>query len=236
MGRTILHYTILESLGHDPCGEAFLARDTRLRRRVVLEFPALSDAGARERFLREARAAAKLSHPGIAAVLAVEEADGRAFVAVEHVEGDALRELIRRGDVDAARALDVAGQILAALAGAHETSVVHRGLTPDHIVVSAGGRVKVIGFGLPGGRSAARPPGTTTTTMHTSPEQMQGQRGDHRVDLYAFGVILSEMLTGHEDAPGLKRIVEKSTEEDPARRFQSATEILAELARIQADD
>jgi serine/threonine protein kinase len=264
IGGQILHYTILDRLdpgepGVAVDGESYLADDTRLHRRVVLRFiPAGqgSDGEARNRRLREARTAARLSHPNIAAILAIEKTGEHAFVVTEHVEGESLRDLLRQGRLGLDRSFEIAVQILGALAGAHETGIVHRGLSPVAIVVTRGSRVKVLGFG-----PAAAWGCFFTELGYRSPEHVRGERIDNRGNLFSFGTVLYEMLTGcapfqgddessvahaiatatpqplstREPAvpPGLQAIVDRCLEKEREARYQSAVEIEADLARVR---
>jgi serine/threonine protein kinase len=230
VGSKVLHYNILEKLPGAPSaragGDVYLAEDSRMRRRVLLEFldgDAWRDEALRERVSFEVRTASMLSHPNIAAVYGLEEAGGRAFVVTEHVRGESLRALLERGPIDTDRAIDVALQILSALSGAHETGVVHRSLSPDRVVVTASGRVKVVDF------APARP----ADARYAAPERRGGTRADHRCDLFSFGVVLVEML-GAGFPAGLRAIVDRALEKDPERRYQSAHEIEVDLARFQA--
>lgn len=267
IGTKILHYNIIEKLGEGGMGEVYLAEDEKLHRRVALKFlhgDFEHDPEARDRLFREARAASKLSHANIVAIHAIEEAGDRVFIAMEHVEGQSLRALIKRGEVDTDRALEIAPQILAALAGAHETGIVHRDIKSDNIVITKNGRVKVLDFGLAKAKGAAtitRPGSSGGTPAYMSPEQVQGGAVDHRSDLFSFGVVLYEMLTGrlpfkgeHESAvtysivnetpeamskyrdlpDGLQAIVDRALEKDPEKRYQGAVEIEADIARVRA--
>lgn len=256
--RTILHYRIVEPLARDRSTDVVLAEDTALGRRVTLalvDAAALPDRDARERVVRRARTALRLSHPNIAAVLAVEETAQHVVIAMEHVEGESLRALVRRGEVGIPRALDVAAQVLAALANAHETAVVHRRITADAIVVARDGRVKLLGFGPPGGLAAGRPTPLEAAAA-LSPEQVRGQAVDQRSDLFSFGVVLYEMIAGRspfrgkdeaavrrailEDEPDplpdrrLYAVVTRALAKDPNARYQSAVGMQADLARAAA--
>jgi serine/threonine-protein kinase len=228
-GGRFLHYTILVD---ENGGESYLAEDTRLHRRVVLRVipPAASgDEASRERIHRKTRAAARLSHPAIAAVYGVEEDEGRAFVVTEHVEGDSLHDILQRGRLDLEHAFDIAAQVLGALSGAHETGVVHGRLSPRCVVVADGGRVKVLGFGPveAWGRIAAAAPG------YRAPERARDDRAGHRSDLFAFGALLREMFSGLPPLAGIEAIVERCLEKDAEVRYPSAAPIEAELARVR---
>ncbi len=268
IGTKVLHYNIIEKIGEGGMGEVFLAEDEKLHRRVALKFlhgDFQHDAEAHERLFREARSASKLSHPNIVAIHAIEETDDHVFIAMEHVRGESLRKLVRAGNVDIDRALEIAPQILAALASAHETSVVHRDIKSDNIVITESGHAKVLDFGLAkakGAASVTRHGSSAGTPAYMSPEQVQGGGVDHRSDLFSFGVVLYEMLTGrmpfkgeHESAvtysivnetpeplssynrdlpEGLQGVVDRCLEKNIDKRYQSAVEIEADLARVRA--
>ncbi|HUU45746.1 MAG TPA: protein kinase [Acidobacteriota bacterium] len=201
IGQTISHYTITAKLGAGGMGEVYLATDTTLDRPVALKFLPESlqrDSEARERLIREAKAASKLNHPNILTIHAVEEADGRDFIVMEFVEGQPLKELIAGGDLDICRIIETAIQIGEGLAAAHEAGIVHRDIKSDNIIVSAKDKIKIMDFGLATWRGATRltQEGSTVGTMaYMSPEQAQGRPVDHRSDLWSLGVVLYELVT-----------------------------------------
>src|SRR5215469_2502300 len=214
----IAHYRITAKLGEGGMGEVWRATDTKLNRDVavkVLPDAFVADPDRLARFTREAQVLASLNHPNIAAIYGVEE---RALV-MELVEGPTLAERIERGRIPLDEALAIARQIAEALEYAHERGVIHRDLKPANIKISPEGRVKVLDFGLAkavsGEPAAVDPISSPTLTMRStqpgvilgtaaymSPEQARGQNVDRRADIWAFGVILFEMLTGRQLFPG----------------------------------
>jgi serine/threonine-protein kinase len=211
---SIAHYRITVKLGEGGMGEVLRATDTKLNREVaikVLPEAFVADPGRLSRFTREAQILAHLNHPNVAAIYGVEE---RALV-MELVEGPTLAERIVKGRIPLEEALVLARQIAEALEYAHERGVIHRDLKPANIKITPEGRVKVLDFGLAkadsGEPTAGDPISSPTVTMRStqpgvilgtaaymSPEQARGQKADHRADIWAFGVILFEMLTGRQ--------------------------------------
>ena len=268
IGSKILHYQVTEKLGEGGMGEVYLAEDTRLHRRVALKFlnqTLREDPDAHDRLVREARAASQLSQANIVAIHAIEETDDHLFIVMEYVEGQSLRELIKSGAVGQDRALDFAGQILAALSAAHDKDIVHRDIKSDNIKVTDKGQVKVLDFGLArslGAAEVTRLGSSVGTPAYMSPEQVQGETADHRSDLFSFGVVFFEMLTGHRpfkgkhesaitysivnedpeplsaylpDVPaGLQTIMNKLFAKNREQRYQSAADVLADLDRMRA--
>jgi len=268
IGSKILHYQVTEKLGEGGMGEVFLAEDTRLHRRVALKFlnqTFREDPDAHDRLVREARAASQLSQANIVAIHAIEETDDHLFIVMEYVEGQSLRELIKSGAVGQDRALDFAGQILAALSAAHDKDFVHRDIKSDNIKVTDKGQVKVLDFGLArslGAAEVTRLGSSVGTPAYMSPEQVQGETADHRSDLFSFGVVFFEMLTGHrpfkgkhesaitysivnEDPEplsaylpnvpaGLQTIINKLLAKNREQRYQSAADVLTDLDRMRA--
>ncbi len=217
---SISHYTITRELGRGGMGVVYLARDTRLDRDVAIKsLPAelASDPARLERFEREAKTLAQLHHPNIAAIYGVEVQDGARYLVLEYVEGDTLAERLDRGPLALDDAVELAGQIAAGIEAAHEAGVVHRDLKPGNVILTPDGHAKVLDFGLaraddPQSNSSAGldSPTMTTPVMHSptiagailgtapymSPEQARGRRVDSRTDVWSFGVVLYEMLTG----------------------------------------
>jgi len=213
IGPTLSHYRILEKIGQGGMGEVFLAHDTSLDRKVAIKFlpePLRQDETARKRFLREARSAAALDHPYICSIHEVGEAEGKSFIVMEYVEGQTLKDRVAQGPVPLKEAMEWAVEIAEALAVAHEKGIIHRDLKPSNIMLPRTGHAKVMDFGLAkqvsgteqfGSQEATltglTKEGTTVGTLpYMSPEQVQGKTVDHRSDLFSFGIVIYEMLTG----------------------------------------
>jgi serine/threonine-protein kinase len=203
LGKTISHYKILEKLGEGGMGVVYKARDTRLDRFVALKFlpPHLStDEEAKQRFITEAKAASSLDHPNIATVYEINETDaGQMYIAMAYYDGGSLREKVGSGQFSVNSAVDIASQIAAGLARAHEAGIIHRDIKPANIIITKRSEVKIIDFGLAKLRGQARlaKTGTTMGTVaYMSPEQIQGESVDLRTDLWSLGVVIYEMLTG----------------------------------------
>ncbi|HTS26897.1 MAG TPA: protein kinase [Bryobacteraceae bacterium] len=257
-GARLGPYEILAPLGAGGMGEVYRARDTRLGRDVAVKIlppEVADDPGRRQRFELESRAVAALNHPNVVAIYDV----GDGYIVSELVPGESLRGA-RFG---LRKTLDIAAQIACGLAAAHDAGITHRDLKPENILLTREGRVKILDFGLAKmAASAAGAAATETLTVHTqagvvlgtvgymSPEQVRGQDVDHRSDIFSFGVVLYELLSGKrafaagssvetmaailkQDAPELpesipahvRRIVTHCLEKDPAQRFQSAQDL-----------
>jgi serine/threonine protein kinase len=209
IGKTIAHYKITEELGRGGMGVVYKAEDTKLHRAVALKFlpPDVEEnAERRGRFLIEARAAAALNHPNIATIHAIEEAEGRAFIVMEFIDGEVLKRRIDKGPMDLEEALSIAKSIAEGLKAAHGKGIIHRDIKSSNIMVTAENRVKIMDFGLAklAGVSPFTKTGETTlgTIAYMSPEQIQGGEVDHRTDLWSFGVLLYQMITGHRPFTG----------------------------------
>ena len=195
-------------------GEVYLAEDTKLKRQVSLKFLSkdlTQNEERKQRFIQEARAAAGIEHPHIAAIHDIDEAEGRTFIAMEYVRGESLRETINAGKLNLRRSLELGFQIADGLAKAHERGVVHRDIKPENVLVSEDGYAKIIDFGLAKLlEPLVQPEGSeeTATKLRTkeglvmgtvsymSPEQARGQTIDARSDIFSFGVLFYEMLSG----------------------------------------
>jgi len=282
-GTQLGPYEVMDLLGAGAMGEVYRARDTRLRRQVAVKvLPAAigNDPARLKRFEQEARAAGALNHPNIVAIHDVGHESGSPYVVSELLEGETLRERMGGSPLPARKVMDYAIQIARGLAAAHEKGIVHRDLKPDNIFITRDGGVKILDFGL---AKLGRAPfsgshedsltGAPTcdplteegmvlgTVGYMSPEQVRGQNADHRSDIFSFGAVLYEMLTGQrafkgrsavetlnailkEDPPqmtaaanaplppALERIVYHCLEKQPAERFQSAHDLAFDIEAL----
>jgi serine/threonine protein kinase/TolB-like protein/CheY-like chemotaxis protein/cytochrome c-type biogenesis protein CcmH/NrfG len=200
-GQLISHYRLLEKLGEGSMGTVYLAEDRRLSRRVKLKFihPArLKEKHAKERLFLEARAAAAIDHPNVAAVYEVGDLDGHSYIVTAHVEGQNLEERILEGPLELRQGLHVARQLADALEAAHTKGVIHRDLNPTKVILGRQERVRIVDFGLAKLSFAGlltEPGMLVGTANYVSPEQMKGEAVDHRTDIWSLGVILYEVLT-----------------------------------------
>jgi eukaryotic-like serine/threonine-protein kinase len=270
-------YEIVDLIGAGGMGEVYRARDSRLKREVAIKVlpRALSlDADRMRRFEQEALATAALNHPNILAVFDIGTSDGSPYVVSELLEGETLRERLRSGPIAMRKALEYALQIAHGLAAAHEKGIIHRDLKPENLFLTKDGRVKILDFGLAKLTQADSNPHTTLPTMtggteagtvlgtagYMSPEQVRGIALDARSDIFGFGAILYEMLSGkrafHGDtpadtmsailkedppdlsesnrniSPALERIVHHCLEKNPEARFHSASDIAFDLEHV----
>ncbi len=216
IGKTLGHYKILEQLGRGGMGEVYLAEDQSLDRKVALKFLPDVFTGSPERmarFEREAKLLASLNHPNIAAIYGLEHADGKRFLIMEYVEGETLQARLSKGALPVEEALGVCRQIGEGLEAAHEKGVIHRDLKPANVMITSEEKVKILDFGLakalldegqsvdssqsPTITEAMTQPGIVLgTAAYMSPEQAKGKSVDKRADIWAFGCILYECLTG----------------------------------------
>jgi Tol biopolymer transport system component len=272
-GQLVSHYEIQEKLGEGGMGAVYRAYDTQLRRPVALKVLApgyASDAERRERLLREARAASALNHPNIVGIYEVGSGNGVDFIAMEFVEGKSLGEIIPAKGLPLGKALDYAAQIASGLAKAHAAGVVHRDLKPGNIMLTGPasghpGLVKLLDFGLARHVELGEGHDTTLTVegeilgtpAYMSPEQAQGKPVDVRSDVFSFGSVLYQMVTGHqafekgsnistlaavvEQEPrplpssvprDLEKIIGRCLRKDPARRFQHMDDVKVELEEL----
>ena len=260
-GRTFSHYELLEKLGEGVRGEVYLARDPSLGRRVALKLLPESlqrDQEAKLHFLREAKSAAALEHPYICKMYETGEAEGRSFIAMEFVSGETLERRLTRDPLPIAEALRIASEIAEALEAAHQQSIVHRDLKLSNIIL-AGGHAKVMGFGLTKG-VVSKSPSPGESLAYLSPEQVRGQEVDARSDIFSFGLVLYEMLSGvhpfrkatsadtaaailTETPPPLSRyrsevpellehVVGKLLAKDPGERYQLVHEVRTDLNHV----
>jgi hypothetical protein len=248
-GTSVGPYEILQELGRGGMGRVYLANDRRLNRRLALKALApqlTSDPLQRERLRREARAAAAVRHPGICTVFALEEIGDELYIAEEFVDGHTLGQEIReRGLPTEGQIVQTATELAAALAAAHAAGIVHRDLKPENVMRASDGRLKVLDFGLARsqvesasiGQFATRPGALVGTPGYIAPEQLAGERGDARADVYAFGILMYEYATGKAPfatgaprrVPAIAGVVERCLRLSPDERFQDAGEIRAAL-------
>jgi serine/threonine protein kinase len=275
-GKRLGDYEIKELLGAGGMGEVYRAWDTHLGRAVAIKvLPPFysSDSDRLRRFEQEARAAATLNHPNILAIFQMGTHDGAPYLVSELLEGGTLREQLVHGPMPLRKAIDVGVQAARGLAAAHEKGIVHRDLKPENLFITKDGRVKILDFGLAKltqhqtvAQSAfttneGTEPGVVMGTVgYMSPEQVRAEAADHRADVFAFGAILHEMLTGkrafqkptsaetmsailREDPPAiseivpnlpfaLQRVVHHCLEKDPEQRFQSASDLAFALEAL----
>ncbi len=276
-GARLGPYEIVAPLGAGGMGEVYRAKDPRLGREVAIKVLPASfsqDADRLKRFEQEARAAGVLNHPNITAVYDLGSHDGAPYIVTELLEGETLRSRLSSGALPVRKALDYAIQIAKGLSAAHEKGIVHRDLKPENLFVTKDGRIKILDFGLAKLKSekdgeqqtdlktvSGTEPGVVLGTMgYMSPEQVRGRAADRRSDLFSFGVILYEMLSGHrafrgetaadtitailtkeppdlsqtnQDVhPGLERIVRHCLEKNPEERFESARDLAFDLEAL----
>jgi eukaryotic-like serine/threonine-protein kinase len=235
-GALLSHYRLMHRLGAGGMGEVWLATDEKLGRQVALKFPSLalmSHPSTRSRLLREARAAAALEHPSVCRVFELGQADGRDFIAMEHIPGKSLAEHLALGPVPPAQALEWGAALAAALEEAHQRGIVHRDLKPGNVMVTASGQVKVLDFGLaralPGrGEEIANlatwkddlteAGAIVGTPAYMAPELLKGSQANEKSDLWALGCILYQMLSG-----------------DRAFRGNTANELVAAILEREPD-
>ena len=266
IGKSVSHYKILEKLGEGGMGIVYLAEDTKLKRKTALKFlpsNTISSEEDKTRFVQEAQAAASLNHPNIATVYGIDEHEGESFIAMEYVEGQTLKDKIQSGPLKLKEAIEIAIQIAQGLHVAHEKGIVHRDIKSANIMLTPKGQVKILDFGLVKlyGRTRVTKTGTTVgTAAYMSPEQAQGESVDHRTDIWSFGVVLYEMITGllpfkgdyeqammysilnEEPEPltglrtgvpmELERIVFKLLTKDPNKRYQNINELPVDLEAV----
>ncbi len=282
IGKTLVHYEITAEIGKGGMGEVYQAKDTKLGRDVAIkvlpeEFALDKDRVAR--FQREAKLLASLNHPNIAAIYGLEESEGTHFLVMELIEGETIKDRIKAGPIPVEEALKLALQMAEALEAAHENGVIHRDLKPANIKVTPDGKVKVLDFGLAkayagdqGNVSLADSPTISAaatqkgvilgTAAYMSPEQAKGKIVDKRADIWAFGVVLFEMLTGKslfsgEDVsstlarvlerepdfstlpkklhPRIQLMLERCLKKDPKDRYSGISDARVDIQSVFAD-
>jgi serine/threonine-protein kinase len=275
-GDVLAHYRVVAPLGSGGMGQVYLAEDTRLGRKLALKVlspRALSDPERLRRFAREARTISSLNHPNILTIYDIGDVEGLQFIATEYIDGLTLRAVLERGRLEVRRALDIAMQVGQALAAAHEAGVIHRDVKPENVMVRADGYVKVLDFGLVKLTSSDSSPDATARTelvdtkeglvlgsvSYMAPEQARGGDIDARVDVFAFGIVLYEMLSGGPPFKGgsvadvlgallfkdpeplmrvaqipvqLDRIVGTAHRKNRDQRYQTVAHLLAELRAV----
>ena len=276
-GTKLGPYEIQSLVGAGGMGEVYRAHDSRLDRTVAIKvLPASfsADRDRMQRFAQEARAAAALNHPNILSIFDIGDQQGSPYVVSELLEGETLRERLRSGALSTRKAIDYALQVARGLAAAHEKGIVHRDLKPENLFVTNDGRVKILDFGLAKLTRPEPSSGADAPTVHAvtepglimgtvgymSPEQVRGQTADARSDIFAFGAILYEMISGkrafHGETsadtmsailkeevpelsetarnvpPGLERIVRHCLEKNPSQRFHSAGDLAFDLEAL----
>jgi len=267
IGQTISHYKILEKLGEGGMGVVYKALDTKLNREVALKFlpPHITTGGTeRERFLQEAQAAAALNHPNICVIFDIKEDAEQPFIVMEYVDGATIRQKLESGPMNMDDAIKFGIQIGEALQEAHSKGIVHRDIKADNIIINSSGQAKVMDFGLAklkGSFKLTRTSSTVGTLGYMAPEQIQGGEVDPRSDIFAFGVLLFEMVSGrlpfrgeHEAAmmysiinedpeniqklvpeapPELSFLLKTALEKNPEDRYQHMSDVVRDLRRLK---
>jgi serine/threonine protein kinase/Tfp pilus assembly protein PilF len=271
VGQTISHYKILEILGSGGMGIVYKAEDVKLHRTVALKFLPLdltSDKIAKNRFIREAQAASSLQHNNICTIHEIDETkDGQFFISMDYYEGETLRSKISKEKLSIDDIVNIATQIAEGLNRAHENGIIHRDIKPANIFITKEGTVKILDFGLAkkiDQTQFTRRDIKFGTTEYMSPEQIKGETVDNRTDIWSFGVLLYEMLTGQQpfqadyeqaivylilnrepegvrkyrnDVPEkLLTILEKSISKEREDRYEDLTAILEDIRKIKSKD
>jgi serine/threonine protein kinase len=265
IGQTISHFHILEKIGEGGMGVVYKAEDTNLKRTVALKFlPRGLEAHEPEqaRFLQEAQAASAINHPNVCTIYEISQHEGQQFIVMEYVDGKTLRQMVPIQKTQIA--IDYAIQIGEALQEAHSKGIVHRDIKTDNIMVNSKNQIKVMDFGLAklkGSLKLTRTSSTVGTLAYMAPEQIQGGEVDARSDIFSFGVVLYEMLTGHLPFRGeheaamvysivneaalpiekylpdvsseLVHVINRALEKDPEDRYQYVHDMVIDLRRLK---
>jgi len=279
IGQTISHYRILEKLGRGGMGEVFLAEDEQLGRKVAIKFlprEVATDERAKQRLLREAKTAATLDHPNICAIYEVGQQGDTSFIVLQYVEGETLAARIKRHLPDVLEALAIAVQVADALNEAHAHGIIHRDIKPENIMLTARNQVKVLDFGLAKVMTDSSMIGADTASMlsvpgmlvgtlpYMSPEQVRCEELDGRSDIFSFGIVLYELLSGRRpfdakssaevisailtaEPPPISRsslsysgiaeedLIRKCLQKNPAMRYQTMGDLLPDLRQIRSE-
>lgn len=267
IGKTISHYKILEKIGEGGMGVVYRAEDMKLKRFVALKvLPSFTSISSedRKRFIQEAQVTSSINHPNVVTVHEFEEVDGIAYMVTEIVEGETLGEVIKKGPLPKEKILSIALQIVSGLAEAHTRGIIHRDLKPENVMVTPQQQVKVMDFGLARimGSSHVTVPGSLIGSFaYMSPEQVEGGDVDPRSDVFSFGILLYQMITGvlpfqgktvaellssivRKNAPPLKtyrkdipntfqQIVDKALAKEPSKRYKSMKELKSDLELLK---
>jgi len=265
IGETILHYRILEKLGEGGMGVVYLAEDTKLKRQVAIKFLPhyiSSNEAERKRFEIEAQAAASLNHPNISTIYAIENSDSEVFIVMEYIDGIELKDKIKSSPIPINEAINIAIQITEGLEAAHKNGIVHRDIKSQNIMITNDGKVKVMDFGLAkvkGDTQITKIGSTVGTAAYMSPEQARGEELDEQTDIWSFGVVLYEMITGKLPFKGdydqaviysilneelefktdvsneLKIIMKNALAKNKENRYQSVAEMLSDLRELNSE-
>jgi len=232
VGRPLGNYEVIEKLGSGGMGDVYLARDTRLDRRVAIKLlpqALTSNKQTKQRFTQEAKAASALNHPNIVTIYEIASYNGHDFIAMEYVEGDTIRDLLESGRIETRRAIQLSAQTASGLAAAHDAGIIHRDIKPENLMVTRSSQVKILDFGLAKLVEQERAsladsnlptvdyarkdervmtvPGTILGTVaYMSPEQAEGRALDRRTDIFSLGVVFYEMITGKRPFEGKSAI------------------------------
>ncbi len=261
IGKLISHYKILEKIGEGGMGVVYKAEDTKLKREVAIKFlphHISSNKEDRQRFEIEAQAAAALNHPNIAHIYAIEEADDELFIVMEFIDGEEIKDKIKAGSIPNENVTNIANQIAEGLEAAHKKGIIHRDIKSSNIMITKDGKVKIMDFGLAkikGGAELTKIGSTIGTAAYMSPEQAKGNVVDQRTDIWSFGVVLYEMLTGELPFKGdydqaiiysilneepqadkklkgqlsFQKVVKKALKKDHQKRYKQISEMIEDL-------